>query len=383
MSLSRSTVPLGCHLRLGLSFRGRFLPEERAFLYAGAPPLRQHVILRLRPLGPKDVNAYSVLASSGEVLRPSPVSAIRWPESQHAPTRVVFLLLLLLLFTSPTSAQPYLSCQLVAGWEQSGATRDYTPDTLYEYMDGNAESYLLYGFLHMQGITCTSGDKKFVIDVSEVQDSDLAYGMFASNADPNQPISKIAMGGQVQPRRASFAKGKYYVEIAASPEGDHTAALQAFISKIEPLVEGRSTPPDALDRFPKENLTSVRLIPESVLGLRQLKRGYVAKYAQGQAFIVIEASPESAAEVFKKVQARVQDATPCSGRSLDRPGTPPSVSEGGLLGNRVVDSCFTAKTPYLENICIFRKGRFIAGYANQPSPGAALANATKLASHLP
>jgi len=191
--------------------------------------------------------------------------------------RVALALPLALLMGSAAGAQEYLNCKLVAGWEQSGNKREYTADNLYEYMDGNAESYLLYGFVRMQGITCTSGEKKFVIDVSEMEDPDLAYGMFASNRDPNQAIANIAMGGQVQARRASFAKGKYYVEIAASPDGDHSTALQAFVNKMEPLVEGRSVPPEALDWFPKENLSSVRLVPESVLGLKQLKRGYVAK----------------------------------------------------------------------------------------------------------
>jgi len=151
------------------------------------------------------------------------------------------------------------------------------------------------------------------------------------------------------------------VEIAASPEGDHTGGLQAFVSKIEPLIEGRSSPADALNWFPQENLVSVRLVPESVLGLRQLKRGYVAKYAQGQAFIVTESSPESAVEVFKKVQARFPDATPA----------------------KLADDSFQAKSQYLDSICIFRKGRYIAGFANEPSREAALVNATNLASRLP
>jgi hypothetical protein len=275
--------------------------------------------------------------------------------------RIRLVLPLLLVFVTAASAQEYLNCHLVPGWQQSGTKREYTADNLYEYMDGNAESYLLYGFVRMQGITCTYGEKKLVIDVSEMEDSDLAYGMFASNRDPNQPIAKIAMGGQVQPRRASFAKGKYYVEIAASPEGDHTAALQAFATKIEASLEGRSTPPEALDWFPKENQTSVRLVPESVLGLRQLKRGYVAKYAQGQAFIVLEASPESAAETFKKVQARFPDASPA----------------------KFADEAFQAKTQYLDSICIFRKGRYVAGYANLPDPQEAVTRATKLATRIP
>lgn len=275
--------------------------------------------------------------------------------------RFKLALTLVLLFAGTAGAQEYLNCHLVPGWEQSGAKREYTADNLYEYMDGNAESYLLYGFVRMQGISCTSGDKKLVIDVSEMEDSDLAYGMFASNRDPNQSVVNIAMGGQVQPRRASFAKGKFYVEIAASPDGDHTAALQAFVTKMEALLEGRSTPPEALNWFPKEGLTSVRLVPESVLGLRQLKRGYVAKYEQGQAFIVLEASPESAAEVFKKVQGRFPDASPV----------------------KVGDEAFQAKTQYLEGICIFRKGRYLAGYANLPDSQEAARQATKLATRIP
>ena len=83
--------------------------------------------------------------------------------------RIKLALPLVLLFGSATGAQEYLNCQLVPGWEQSGTKREYTADNLYEYMDGNAESYLLYGFVRMQGITCISGEKKFVIDVSEME----------------------------------------------------------------------------------------------------------------------------------------------------------------------------------------------------------------------
>ena len=72
----------------------------------------------------------------------------------------------------------------------------------------------------MQGIDCKSGGDTLTIDVSEMNDADSAYGMFTANRDPSLPIASIGMGGQVQPQSASFAKGKYYVEmtvIAARP----------------------------------------------------------------------------------------------------------------------------------------------------------------------
>jgi len=71
------------------------------------------------------------------------------------------------------------------------------------------------------------------------------------------------MGGQVQPQSALFAKGKNYVEIAevaANPEADHTATMQAFVEKMRERLEGRESAPEALEWFPKENLASVRLM---------------------------------------------------------------------------------------------------------------------------
>ena len=153
------------------------------------------------------------------------------------------------------------------------------------------------------------------------------------------------MGGQTLPQSLIFAKGSYFVEIVESdgnPSGDRSAALRAFATKMEPLLEGRATPPEALQWFPTENRVSVRLVPESVLGLRVLKRGYVAQYKQGQAFVVIEDSPEVAVRTMKKLRERFEDATQVP----------------------IGDEAFQAKAQYLGAVCIFRKGRYIGGYTN-------------------
>jgi hypothetical protein len=202
------------------------------------------------------------------------------------------------------------------------------------------------------------------IDVSEMSDADSAYGMFAANRDPNLPIAKIGMGGQVQPQSVSFAKGKYFVELVmtdAKPDGNYTAALEAFAARMQARLEGRETPPEALGWFSSENLISSRMVPESVLGLRMLKRGYVAKYKQGQAFIVLEETPESAAALMKKLRERFEGATSA----------------------QIGEEAFQAKAPYLDGICVFRKGRILAGYANLPGPQEAAAQAAQLATRIP
>ena len=252
------------------------------------------------------------------------------------------------------------NCSLVPGWRQEGALRHFTADNLYEYMDGNSESYFAYGFIQMRGVTCKSGENTLVIDISEMVDADAAYGIFSGNRDPGQPLEKIGMGGQVLPRRGTFAKGKYYVEISATPDIDHTVALASFIAALEKLLEGNSTPPETLNWFPPEKLLSARLIPESVLGVRLLKRGYVAQYDQGKAFLVLETSPQSAAAVMTKLRQRYPAAEAA----------------------QVADEAFQLQDKYLSGVCFFRKGKYIGGYANMPDGASAAAASVILAARV-
>jgi len=252
-------------------------------------------------------------------------------------------------------------CRLVPGWEQEGAARSFTSDNLFEYLDGNAEGYLIYGFTRMQDVTCKSGNDSIVIDVSEMTDPDAAYGIFTSNRDFNRPIVPIGMGGQITPQRATFCKGNFYVELAAYPDKDHTPALQAFVVEMEKRIAGRSQPPDAVTWFSPDKLTLVRLIPRSVLGLSLLKRGYVAQYELGKAFVVPERSPESAADVLKKLRERFDKTAAV----------------------QVADEAFQTKDRYLGSLCFFRKGRYLGGFANLPEETDAAALATSLATRIP
>ena len=278
--------------------------------------------------------------------------------------RLLVVVCAVLATAAPTVAQNYLNCHFVPGWEPSGAIRDYAPDNLYDYRDGAAEGYLIYSFARMRGIDCRSGSTTLAIDVSDMTDADSAYGMFSANRDPREPIANTGMGAQVLPQSLLFAKGKYFVEIIetdGNPNSNQTDALKAFAAKIDPLLEGRNTPPEALKWFPTESLVSVRLVPESVLGLKILKRGYVAQYDHGQAFVVQEDSPQAASETMKELRARFDGAAPA----------------------QIADESFTVKAPYLDGVCMFRKGRYIGGFTNLPDVAQAASRAGTLRRQIP
>ncbi|RPI27841.1 MAG: hypothetical protein EHM61_07120 [Acidobacteria bacterium] len=254
------------------------------------------------------------------------------------------VLLLVCQFVSLSVWAQLPDCAQVQGWSQDGPPRSYEPDNLYDYMDGNAEGYLIYRFAKMNGITCKCGEDTIVIDISEMADPEYAYGIFLANRDPRQPTRKIGMAGQILPRKATFAKDKYYVELAANPAKDHTASLEKYVAMIDKSISGQSEPPAVTAWFPASQMVpnSLRLIPQSVLGLRILKSGYTVQYDFGKAFLIREASPEAAKQVFAKLKERV--------------GQPAAIQVG--------EEGFSGTDKYLDGMWVFRKGAVIAGFAN-------------------
>ncbi len=273
--------------------------------------------------------------------------------------RAIFPIALVLIFTGAAFGQ-LPQCGAVAGWQQQGAARTYDSSNLFEYMDGNSEGYFVYRFVEMKGITCQSGDSTIVIDISEFSDPEYAYGMFTSTRDPRLPVEKIGTSGQVTSRRIIFAKDKYYVELGANPEKDFTAELRTYMTLIEKSIAGQTALPETIAWFPKENLAgenSVRLVPQSVLGLRMLKSGYVGQYDFGKGFLVKESSPEAAGELMKKLQQRFGQTTSAA----------------------IADEAFTTTDKYLNGVCVFRKGVYIGGFADLKSGRDGIAESMKLA----
>jgi hypothetical protein len=189
-------------------------------------------------------------------------------------------------------------------------------------------------------------------------DADFAYGMFSSTRDLRESAYPVGAGGQIVPRRLIFAKGQYYVEIAANPEGDHTAALKLFAAALDKAVPGSTTPPPALAWFPKERQVSLRLIPESVLGLRILKSGYMAQYEYGKAWVVFD---KDAAAVMQKLKERFGETVAAAG---------------------IADEAFQATDKYLGKLCVFRKGSYVGGWALSDESDA-VSRAKALAAKLP
>ena len=290
-------------------------------------------------------------------MKPGLARAVTWPFAWVAA---------ILCATASLPAQEAMPhCDLVPGWKQTGATRSYTADTLKDYRAGKSEGYLTYGFDRMRGVTCKSGAATLVIDISEMKDAESAFGLFAANRDPTVPTEAVGILGQVGPQRGIFVKGNRFVEISASPPStDQSTEIRAFLKALDGRIDGTTSPPAPVGWFPTEGLdaNSIRLIPQSVLGLSLLNRGYLAKYDFGRAFIVKQPSVESAMQLMGKLRDKFGD-----------------VVEPAAIGHEG----FEATDQNLGHVLFFRKGEYVAGFTDLAEDFDATAVAGVLAAHIP
>jgi hypothetical protein len=176
-----------------------------------------------------------------------------------------------------------------------------------------------------------------------MQDEESAYGIFCANRDVKLPAEHIGAGAQIVPHKAIFVKGKYFVEVAAQAQADSTELLRKTAMALDASITGSASVPEQVGGLPAEGRTEgpPRLVPESVLGIRALKRGYVARYGSAKAFVVTEVSEDAAKQVLDKLRTRF--------------GT----TEAAMVG----DEAFETTHKHLGRICIARRGRRLMGYA--------------------
>jgi hypothetical protein len=135
---------------------------------------------------------------------------------------------------------PVPTCTLVPGWTQKGEARSYVGDNLFEYMDGNAEGYLIYGFQSMHGVNCVKGPVTLVIDISDFGENDLSYGMFTANRDLRQPEAQSHFHQGPVLRRNRGRPGRRPYTHAEGVDGGvrEAGARQHFSARRSLLVPG-------------------------------------------------------------------------------------------------------------------------------------------------
>jgi len=198
----------------------------------------------------------------------------------------------------------------VDAWTQSEAPRIFFPESLFEYIDGAAESYLSYDFreLLVVDLEKKGTEATLTLEIYDMGSPVNAFGIFGAERYPENKAVSIGELGYLEGEALNFMAGRFYVKMLGFGLGEETGSVLSGVGgQIAAAVKVKGTLPAFVLAFPKENLVaqSEKYIKKNFMGYEFLRDGYVAAYtADGremEAFFIEAGSEKDAQGMLEKL----------------------------------------------------------------------------------
>ena len=241
----------------------------------------------------------------------------------------------------------------VEGWQQEEKPQVFSPETLYEYINGAADLYLSYEFQELE-VGEYKGEKKaaVTVEVYRHKDPTQAFGIYSQERLAQAKFLDIGAQGYQEPMVLNFVAGPYYVKINGYETGpDDEKILLTFARKVEGSLGEKSSLPTRLSSFPSEGkmVNSEKFIFKNFLGYSFFHSGYTADY-------------ELSGKKFKIFVMEGKDPADC--RSMMEK----YLNQVGEPDKRAVEGPFRLKDPYHGAVDLVWKGKYIWGILNLEDP---------------
>lgn len=246
------------------------------------------------------------------------------------------------LFFAATDAGE-VSFPKIRDWELAVSDDVYTPENLWDLIDGAAESYLSYDFidLHLVDYRNKAGTEVHV-EVYRHNSLNDAFGIYSSERNPDLGFLNIGVQGYLDEGVLNYFTGPFYIKLYSTGSGEE---VQESLGKIARAVSGHlgqaNEWPEMLGLFPAEGKRANReyFIRENFIGLNFLHSAFTAEYEGDYKLFVIEGkdSQEILDMARSYLQFTKQDIDP------------------------VKESSFVLKDRYNGDIPVVLKGSFMAG----------------------
>ena len=200
----------------------------------------------------------------------------------------------------------------IPGAQPMGDTEFYSPESLYEKIDGRAPAYIEFHFQQLRSRSFSApGSPGSYVDVYEYRmNSPLnAFGIFALERDPSGKPLDFAPDGYSGEMGFYFRQGNCYVQVIASDQKPATMGLARSVSEhLAKTIPPDNTGLDSRRRLPEKGLIpeSVNFTQENALGQAFLKDVFQADYQfEGQkiSFFLMVSTPEAAAKAWNSFLA--------------------------------------------------------------------------------
>ena len=172
----------------------------------------------------------------------------------------------------------------IEGWQRPAQVSRFTPETLYQKIDGRADLYVQYRVVGLTfGAYAGTNDPDHAIDVYwyDMGEPQNALGIYRAES-PEQPAAAgIGQQSYAAEGAVFFIKAGSYVQVLpAFPDAGDAAAALEIARRIAPLIEDRTSDLWALDVLPRAGRIedSFEYLSENAFGLSFLSNVYTAEY---------------------------------------------------------------------------------------------------------
>jgi hypothetical protein len=168
----------------------------------------------------------------------------------------------------------------IDGWKQPAAPARYTPETLFEYVDGGADAFLQFDFQELIAASYVNSKKvEVTVDLYHHPNATRAFGIYSQERRPGSDKMPSGLEGIASADHLEFVAGAYYVKLAL-PGGGDPAFLPMFAEKIAAKLPGPRELPAVLACFPDKGKRprSEKLTAQDFLGHKFLHDAAAAPY---------------------------------------------------------------------------------------------------------
>jgi hypothetical protein len=208
--------------------------------------------------------------------------------------------LFLFVLTRSVSAQESAFPEL-EGYKKTTNYPVYSPENLWDFIDGAADTYLAYGFVDLHVAEYKKDKNVIKLEIFRHRNNTLAFGIYSTERSPSFRFMNLGAQGYIADGTINFFKGNYYVKIRTYSKNEKTLqSVEKLALKVANLLEGDSEMPSVLSKFPEigKKLNEETYINENVLGHKFLNEAYKATYTVGNdnfsIFIMEKSSPGEA-----------------------------------------------------------------------------------------
>jgi len=250
------------------------------------------------------------------------------------------------------------------GWQIFDEVKQFTPENLYEQINGRASFFLAYDMTRMTYISFINSDEtaKFInLSIYDMGTPTNAFGVFSAERSQGESPLDLGRAGYRSNANYFIWKGRYYIRIISSETTDRfqrigmdlARKVTDFLLDSGEQVWGLAALP-LTDRIPE----SVQYFKVDAMGLDFMGNTYTAAYRKANTLVTAFLSQQDSAESARATVVRYAKYAKKYGKGIDRL----------KAGEVELVSCDMGGSYDV----VFHKGRLIGGVSSVEDRGLAI-----------